>query len=129
MLPDRVSNPGPLTYESGALPIALRGPARTRDSQQMDRILLRRVVVTMQFWTAVNPQKENLKPLSHRLLHSVTRAVTRQHSSPELVLAHHEHKVLNSKLIRKVMLLPYNTLKLSEYNLPFRHINKSMNST
>ena len=29
MLPDRVSNPGPLTYESGALPIALRGPAPT----------------------------------------------------------------------------------------------------
>ena len=27
MLPDRVSNPGPLTYESGALPIAPRGPA------------------------------------------------------------------------------------------------------
>ena len=26
MLPDRVSNPGPLTYESGALLIALRGP-------------------------------------------------------------------------------------------------------
>ena len=31
MLPDRVSNPGPLTYESGALPIALRGPTRNRD--------------------------------------------------------------------------------------------------
>ena len=30
MLPDRVSNPGPLTYESGALPIALRGPAVPR---------------------------------------------------------------------------------------------------
>ena len=29
MLPDLVSNPGPLTYESGALPIALRGPATT----------------------------------------------------------------------------------------------------
>ena len=28
MLPDRVSNPGPLTYESGALPIALRGLAQ-----------------------------------------------------------------------------------------------------
>ena len=28
MLPDRVSNPGPLTYESGDLPIALRGPAQ-----------------------------------------------------------------------------------------------------
>ena len=27
MMPDRVSNPGPLTYKSGALPIALRGPA------------------------------------------------------------------------------------------------------
>ena len=34
MLPVRVSNPGPLTYESGALPIALRGPAmcKERDS-------------------------------------------------------------------------------------------------
>ena len=30
MLPDRVSNPGPLTYESGALPIALRGPANAQ---------------------------------------------------------------------------------------------------
>ena len=27
MLPDRVSNPEPLTYESGALPTALLGPA------------------------------------------------------------------------------------------------------
>ena len=27
MLPDRVSNPGPLTYESGALPSALHRPA------------------------------------------------------------------------------------------------------
>ena len=27
MLPDGVSNPGPLTYGSIALPIALRGPA------------------------------------------------------------------------------------------------------
>ena len=31
MLPDQVSNPGPLTYESGALPIALRGPAIQAD--------------------------------------------------------------------------------------------------
>ena len=30
MLPDRVSYPGPLTYESEALPIALRGPAPFR---------------------------------------------------------------------------------------------------
>ena len=27
MWPDRVSNPGPLTYDSDALPTALRGPA------------------------------------------------------------------------------------------------------
>ena len=27
MLPDGVLNPGPLTYESGALPIGLRGRA------------------------------------------------------------------------------------------------------
>ena len=33
MLPDRVSNPGPLTYESGALPIALRGPATLGDAK------------------------------------------------------------------------------------------------
>ena len=28
MWPDRVSSPGPLTYESGAIPTALRGPAK-----------------------------------------------------------------------------------------------------
>ena len=32
MLPDWASNPGPLTYESGALPIALRGQAETTPS-------------------------------------------------------------------------------------------------
>ena len=35
MLPDRVSNPGPLTYESGALPIALRGPAKVKSLPNM----------------------------------------------------------------------------------------------
>ena len=35
MLPDRVSNPGPLTYESGALPIALRGPAASSEYIQL----------------------------------------------------------------------------------------------
>ena len=33
MWPDRVPNPGPLTYESGALPTALRGPARDNRSR------------------------------------------------------------------------------------------------
>ena len=35
MLPDRVLNPGPLTYESGALPIALRGPAIKNESNNL----------------------------------------------------------------------------------------------
>ena len=30
MWPDRVSNPGPLTYESGALPTTLCGPAYSK---------------------------------------------------------------------------------------------------
>ena len=29
---DRVSNPGPLTYESGALPTALHGPAGQKEA-------------------------------------------------------------------------------------------------
>ena len=38
MWPDRVSNPGLLTYESGALPTALRGPAtRVRVSRFLYR--------------------------------------------------------------------------------------------
>ena len=36
MLPDRVSNPGPLTYESGALPIAQRGPAFRKVRKQLN---------------------------------------------------------------------------------------------
>ena len=34
MLPDGVSNPGPMTYESGALPIALRGPAKEKERKR-----------------------------------------------------------------------------------------------
>ena len=34
MLPDRVLNPGPLTYESGALPIALRSRAIFSEKQR-----------------------------------------------------------------------------------------------
>ena len=40
MLPDRVSNPGPLTYESGALPIALRGPACGRPTLALSSALV-----------------------------------------------------------------------------------------
>ena len=44
MLPDRVSNPVPLTYESGALPIALRGPAENEeevDRKEVERLILK----------------------------------------------------------------------------------------
>ena len=34
MLPDRVSNPGPLTYESGALLIALRSPPHPSNNRK-----------------------------------------------------------------------------------------------
>ena len=34
MWPDPVSNPGPLTYESGALPTALCGPANKNVKQE-----------------------------------------------------------------------------------------------
>ena len=40
MLPDWVLNPGPLTYESGALPIALCGPANFvagKDGEVLDQ--------------------------------------------------------------------------------------------
>ena len=40
MLPDRVSNPGPLTYKSGALPIALRGPALDLVSKELKGLAL-----------------------------------------------------------------------------------------
>ena len=36
MWPDRVSNPGPLTYESGALPTALRGSANEKSFESRD---------------------------------------------------------------------------------------------
>ena len=45
MLPDRVPNPGPLTYESDALPIALRGPAVTKELYEL--LLLLRCGLTI----------------------------------------------------------------------------------
>ena len=49
MLPDQVSNPGPLTYESGALPIALRGPARRRDANRKSETLSPLVKVVVKY--------------------------------------------------------------------------------
>ena len=49
MLPDRVSNPGPLTYESGALQIALRGPALNTVNIPQNWINRKNVIVTLFF--------------------------------------------------------------------------------
>ena len=38
MWPDWVSNPGPLTYESGVLPTALRGPA-AEEEQELESLV------------------------------------------------------------------------------------------
>ena len=50
MWPDRVSNPGPLTYESGALPIAQRCPAGSVVLLQLIRVYeLSNTVVAVTF--------------------------------------------------------------------------------
>ena len=57
MLPDRVSNPGPLTYESGALPIALRGPASVYVHQynivRMMKTCKSLIKMTFHFWNSL----------------------------------------------------------------------------
>ena len=63
MLPDRVSNPGPLTYESGALPIAPTGPANsTRNwlsTQGANSLLLELPLIRRE------AKKENSRVVSH----------------------------------------------------------------
>ena len=70
MLPDQVSNPGPLTYEPGALPIALRGPAA--DSVDPDQIALEQyeqglhclpVILLNAHNTLIQKQKVNVQAL------------------------------------------------------------------
>ena len=55
MLPDQVSNPGPLTYESDALPIALRGPAERRERRRCG------VVRVAWLWCRKSPEGRELK--------------------------------------------------------------------
>ena len=49
MWPDWVSKPGPLTYESGALPTALRGPAYRGSNSTIFASLFRGVSCTREF--------------------------------------------------------------------------------
>ena len=51
MLPDRVSNPGPLTYESGALPIA---PRSTDFGQKCSYITISKQMITRTIITVMN---------------------------------------------------------------------------
>ena len=55
MLPNRVSNPGPLTYESDALPIALRGTAQCKVMQHLG---MRYSHQNMYTWLAILPAYE-----------------------------------------------------------------------
>ena len=64
MLPDRVSNPGPLTYESGALPIALRGPTGCLFGVFQVPQLSRTVLISSSpFEIATIPEKIEIIPL------------------------------------------------------------------
>ena len=51
MLPDRVSNPGPLTYEAGALPIAIRSPGRK--AEKKNTVGRRWWEANIQKWTVI----------------------------------------------------------------------------
>ena len=50
MWPDRVSNPGPPTYESGALPTALRGPAVLCELFPQTAVLVDNCTVSRHDW-------------------------------------------------------------------------------
>ena len=61
MWPDWVSNPGPPTYESGALPIALRGPANHLGGLSQSRISMVRLIdgpdMTIAFYCEATKQQ------------------------------------------------------------------------
>ena len=54
MLPDRVSNPGPMTYESGALPTALRGSAKPNKHLFSKQVLIQLPILKSEV-TAILP--------------------------------------------------------------------------
>ena len=60
MLPDRVSNPGPLTYESDALPTALRGPVSSGTSASQGEQLCHIIYESMHPCTSFGPDKLKL---------------------------------------------------------------------
>ena len=61
MLPDRVSNPGPLTYESGALPIALRGPADAYADSDTETGIITTVLLVLSYMVGRKSNFSNFK--------------------------------------------------------------------
>ena len=73
MLPDRVSNPGPpMTYKSGALPIALRGPAQFQRDKPDELIV---EVTGYTFWEKITQNLDTEKLLKARFFISSLRVV------------------------------------------------------
>ena len=73
MLPDRVSNPGPLTYESGAQPIALCGPFTHFKSPlyvqcQSEESLISSMTVRLD-WTGTEHIKDNCR-MAYNICHN-----------------------------------------------------------
>ena len=60
MWPDRVSNQGPLTYESGALPTALRGQA-TCFRNKADLVPLASEDISLSVWMTLNTESNDMR--------------------------------------------------------------------
>ena len=77
MLPDRLSNPRPLTYESGALPIALRGPFHCANGKLVSFM---QMVAFLKTKNKFLPQCHHIRPfrgwellLSYKTFRKITR--------------------------------------------------------
>ena len=86
MLLDRVSNPGSLTYESGALPIALRGPAsslqlvfRTRKNEGLVIVYSRMKAGVRTDSSSVGVQDGIAKLIDQRLFHQLPHKFLNSH--------------------------------------------------
>ena len=88
MWPDRVSNPGPLTYKSGALPIALRGPAGPGFNTQSGHILLFLLPLIQEEQLSVTGEKYVHEVLINRLggLSLPSKSVVRLTDRPGITL-------------------------------------------
>ena len=107
MLPDRVSNPGPLAYESGALPIALRGPADPSCKIDLD------------FWHCL----EGKKAPSHNQINTALPIL------PIFIIQHYIHNeigvIIEMFIARNCFRVYYIDSKAARPNLAITHIFKT----